>query len=148
VGVVDLNTLQTLPSLSAPHEPYDVEEGVEHRLFLVPSSEIVSGIMQVDADTGAFQGYVGDYHVEGPGFLEISPNRGALFFCDQYATLYKFNVLAAAPSVIQVADYSSAGGGLRIDPAGRLIVFPGGTGSGSPLYSTFAIPASNLSAIE
>ena len=57
-----LSTLISLPSLAAPVKPFDIKEGVAHRLYLTPNTASLSNeIMQVDGDTGDFQAWLGGY---------------------------------------------------------------------------------------
>src|SRR5437763_2366277 len=58
IGIVDLNTLTTLPSYSTPLLPFDIKEGAGHRLYLTPKNQSSGpnggGMMQIDGDTGTF----------------------------------------------------------------------------------------------
>lgn len=143
VGVIDLNTLTTLPSLPAPNQPYDIEEGLAQRLYLTPLSDSASNdeIMQIDGATGAFLGYLGSYEVYSAGLLKISPDRRSLFFGNRGlspSTLDKFDVSRAAATLIQQTDFDrvgSNGESLRISHNGKFLVFPNGGGN-KPGYST------------
>ena len=151
IGVVDLNTLQALPSLPTPRQPYDVEEGAGHRLFLSPLPDDFSDIhiMQIDANTGAFQGSVGGFDVYGRGFLELSPDRNTLFHGNRWSTIEKFNVATINASFVQMVRLQGAGArGLRVSNGGQVIISPDGAGNGPPGYRTFAIPTANLASIN
>lgn len=151
IGVVDLNTLQALPSLPTPRQPYDVEEGAGHRLFLSPLPDNFSDIhiMQVDATTGAFQDSVGGFDVYGRGYLEISPDRNTLFHGNRWSTIEKFNVATVNASLVQQVSLQGAGSrGLRMSHGGQTIISPDGAGNGPPGYRTFAIPTANLASIN
>lgn len=147
IGVIDLNTLQTLPSLSAPKQPYDIEEGAGHRLYVTTYSDAFPGgeIMQIDANTGAYLTAFGSYN--GGALVEVSPDRGLLFVGDD-SGMIKYNVGIASPAVIQQANnFGSTPNGLKISHGGQRIVFPHGGGNGAG-YSTWEIPTANISSIN
>lgn len=152
IGVVDLNTLQTLPSLPAPGHPYDIEEGMGNRLYLTPLENSFSGgIMQIDAVTGMLQDQFGGTQVYEGGFLEISPDRTTLFFANaglSCATMNKFSVATANASLLQTEGFCGGNGtALRISRGGQYIVYPNGGGNGSG-YSTYEIPTSNITSVN
>lgn len=147
IGVIDLNTLQRLPSLSAPALPYDIEEGAGHRLYVTHRvSAPGAGIMQIDGDTGAFLTSFGS--ADAGTFLEISPDRNLLFVGD-YGTLRKYNVATITPAIVQQANgLGSNPRGLRVNHNGQYIVFPQGGGNGSPPYTTYQIPTASLTGVH
>lgn len=147
IGVLNLNTLQTLPSLPAPSSPSDIEEGFDHRLYLTGES---GGIMQVDALTGAFQGTFA-FAVYYDAFLEISPDRKTLYFAHRFGTesrAMRFDVSTPTPVLLQEIVFSGEGQDLALSHDGRSLVFPNHAGNGTPAYTTFLIPSSNLKAVS
>lgn len=152
VGVVDLNTLQVLPSIAAPKKPYDIEEGAGHRLYLTAlESSFPNGIMQIDADTGTYQtSFDGSLFIFDRGHLDVSPDRNTLFFGTNGgspSTLASFSISTPTASLIQQnSNVGSNGIALRVSNGGRFVVFP--NGSGNRGYATFEIPTANLSAVD
>jgi YVTN family beta-propeller protein len=147
IGVVDLNTLQVLPSLAAPKQPFDIEEGAGHRLYVTPYLETfpTNGIMQIDGNTGAFLSSLGS--VSTGSLLEVSQDRG-LLFVGSGGALIKYNIAIPGPSIVQQAnELGSNPQGLRLSHGGQRIVFPHGSGNGAG-YSTFEIPTANLTSIN
>ena len=147
IGVIDLNTLQRLPSFSTPMLPYDIEEGAGHRLYLTRGrSPYAGGIMQINGDTGAFMNSFG--FSGGKARLQISPDRG-LLFTGEGVTLKKYNVATAVPALIQQANnLGSFPTGLSVSHGGQYIVFPQSGGNGSPPYTTFEIPTANITSVN
>ena len=78
IGVLDLNTLQVLPSMAAPKQPYDVEEGAGHRLYVTTYSDAfpTGQIMQIDANTGAYLTSFGSSN--GNAAVESVPDRNPI----------------------------------------------------------------------
>ncbi len=148
VGVVDLETLTPLQSIAAPGRPFDVEEGLSHRLYLTVSNDFRGGIAQINANTGEFEGYVGEYPFDDGVFLETSRDRKALFVStSQSYDLRKVDISTTSPRMLQQEHFSGGReGGLSISHNGQFIVMPSGAGNGSG-YSTFKIPTDNLSAV-
>jgi YVTN family beta-propeller protein len=152
IGVIDLNTLQQLPSFAAPNQPYDVEEGSDHRLFvsLNSGSPGSGGIMQIDAETGMFQRYMTGPEAFDRGFLEITPDRNTLLFgMVGGGTLEKFDVSTATGSLVQQADIATNAQGMKISRNGQFIIYPGGGGNGQGAgYTTFEVPTSNIASVN
>lgn len=141
IGVVDLNTLQALPSLSAPFAPYDVEEGLNNRLYVTSDHH---GIMQIDGNTGEFHGAF-----YGASFLEISPDRKTLFVAPRNvsgAYVTKFDV-STATAVLQQNVFGQ-GQDLKLSPTGEFLCFFIGSSTGSAPYHTLKTPTSNLSLVS
>ena len=139
IGVVDLNTLERLPSLPAPSPPYDLEEGLDNRLY-VTSEE--GGIMQIDGNTGEYKG-----NFYGASFLEISPDRKTLFVAARGVSpsyITKFDV-STATAVLQQHVFGY-GQDLKLSSTGEFICFFIGGSNGSGPFNTLKIPTSNLSA--
>jgi DNA-binding beta-propeller fold protein YncE len=139
IGVVDLNTLETLLSIPVPNAPYDVEEGLGNRLYVTSEQH---GIMQIDAQTGALQGTF-----YGASFLEISPDRTALFVAARGVSpsyITKFDVSSPTPVLLQ--NVFGNGQDLKLSPSGEFICFfIGGNSNGSGPVNTLRIPTSNIS---
>jgi YVTN family beta-propeller protein len=149
IGIVDLNSLTTLPSYSTPSLPYDIEEGPSHRLYVTPKSQTSNGIMQIDGDTGTLQKSFGGFVYSG-SLLEVSPDRNTLFYGERGLSpsmLTKYDISTTTPTVIQSADLGSNGESLRVSHNGQFMVYPNGGGNGSG-YTTYEIPTSNLSGIN
>jgi YVTN family beta-propeller protein len=150
IGVIDLNTLTTLPSLSTPLLPSDIEEGPAHRLYVSPNNQS-NGIMQIDSDTGTFQTYFGGFSVYYGAVLEVSPDRKTLFFGNRGlspSTLAKYDISTATPALIQsTGAVGSNGQSLRVSHNGQFLAYPNGGGNGNG-YTTFEIPTANLSGIN
>jgi len=148
IGVIDLDTLQTLPSLPAPERPYDIEEGAGGRLYVTVAGQATpGGVMQFDGNTGAYQTSFGQYKVYGNTPLEISPDRNTLFFGGGLSVLGKYNVVTTNASLVQEARLDGGAGWLRISHGGQFIVAPIGSGNGTPPYTTFEVPTGNLAGI-
>jgi YVTN family beta-propeller protein len=154
IGIVDLNTLQILPSFAAPVQPYDIEEGAGHRLYVTPDEQTFPNeIMQIDANTGTFQtSFGGSVSVYRGGFVAVSPDRNTLFFGNSGispSTLAKFDVATVTPSLIQQTNnVGSNGEALGVSHGGRLMVFPNGGGSSGSGYVTFEIPEANIMSVD
>jgi YVTN family beta-propeller protein len=139
IGVVDLNTLETLPSLPVPNAPYDVEEGLGNRLYVTSENH---GIMQIDARTGAS---LGNFY--GASFLEISPDRKTLFVAGRGGSpsyMTKFDVSTPTPTLLQ--NVFGNGLDLKLSPSGEFICFfVAGPKPGFGPDNTLRTPTSNLS---
>jgi YVTN family beta-propeller protein len=151
IGVVDLDTLTTLPSLPAPKRPFDIEEGGDHKLYLsqIEPAPLDGGIMRIDAETGEFETAFGGTEVNSQCLLEISPDRRTLFVADtglSPSTLVKYDVAPETPALVQLTSAGSNGEGLRLSHNGRFLVFPNGGGNGSG-YDTFEISTADLNSI-
>ncbi|MEY2499753.1 MAG: hypothetical protein QOI07_87 [Verrucomicrobiota bacterium] len=139
IGVVDLNTLEALPSFPVPNAPFDVEEGLDDRLYVTSENH---GIMQIDAKTGASQG-----NFYGASFLEISPDRKTLFVAARGVSpsyITKFDVSSPKATLLQNAFGN--GQDLKLSPSGEFICFfIAGSSPGSGPVNTLRIPTSNVS---
>lgn len=157
ISVIDLDTLTVIGTLPAPTLPYDIKEGLGNRLYLTPggsnSPPLAYGIMQIDSQTGAFQGSVGSASSYRMGFLEVSPDRRTLFFGDagvSPSTLERYDISTATPTLLQATNFNAVGSNgesLRVSHNGEFLVFPNGGGNG-PNYVTFEIPTSNLNSVN
>jgi DNA-binding beta-propeller fold protein YncE len=152
IGVVDLNTLETLPSLATPYIPYDVEEGYANQLYVTNSDNgwPDGNIMQIDANSGAFQRSFGGWDTYHNGFLEVTPDRRTLFYADNGTSptsMLVFNVAATVPSLVQQGwNYGSNGIAINVSHDGRFIVFPNGGGNSG--YDTWEIPTADIHGVN
>ncbi|MGZ5023910.1 MAG: hypothetical protein ACXWBS_03505 [Chthoniobacterales bacterium] len=150
IGVIDLETLTTLPSLPAPGRPSDIVEGLNHRLYVTPAQQS-GGIMQIDGATGTFQTSFGGFEVYAGGLLRISPDRRTLFFGNvglSPSTLKKYDVSTPTPALIQTGGNTGSNGeSLSVSHNGQLLVYPNGGGNGGG-YTTYEIPTTNLTSIN
>ncbi len=154
IGVVDLTSLTTLPSLPAPSNPIGIAAGLGNRLYvLAGGSGSISGIAQIDALTGASEGIFGNdnYEIYG-GFIRLSPDDATLFYGSSGSSpsaLESFDVSTATPGAANVANFGSTGSngeGLTISHNGKFLVFPNGGGNNDD-YTTSLIPTDNLNGI-
>ena len=144
IGVIDLNTLEALPSLAGPQPAYDVEEGINGRLYATAPS-YPGQLMQIDSRTGAATlfGWMGNH----TGFLEITRDRRTLFYGDHRGgTIEKFDVSSSTPVQVKYEwQRSSNSMDLALSSDGSFLLFPGGGGTPGFSYSTAKIAASDLS---
>ncbi|MEN3369023.1 MAG: large repetitive protein [Verrucomicrobiota bacterium] len=152
IGVIDLNTLQVLPSLPAPFFPYDVEEGLDHRLYVTSLSgtNASHGIMQIDALTGVVQGYVGSSIFDGYGLIEISPDRKTLYFGARYGyDVLRFDVSQPDAALVQRARIGGNAEDLKLSNNGNWVLYPSGGGNaGNTPYTTFKLSAADLTFVQ
>jgi YVTN family beta-propeller protein len=154
IGIVDLNTLTTLPSYSTPLLPFDIKEGAGHRLYLTPKNQSFGpnggGMMQIDGDTGTFQKYFGGFDVYAGAVIDVSPDRNTLFFGNRGlspSTLARYDISTATPALLQsTGNVGSNGEAIRVSHNGQFLVYPNGSGNSG--YNTYEIPTSNLSGIN
>jgi YVTN family beta-propeller protein len=143
LGVMDTNTLETLPSLLLPERPADVEIGLEGRAYISPAA--TGGIMQLDTNTGEFLGDfshgVSIYHF---GMLEISPGRTSLYFANRGlspGTLAEYGVSTSEPTLEYQNPHGSLGSNgqdLALSHNGEFISYACGSGNGSG-YTIFKL---------
>jgi len=153
IGVVDLNTLQALPSLAAPNSAYAVVEGLDGRLYVSSASGFgFNTVMQIDSKTGITTTFGFIYQ---NALLAISPDRNTLFAADQGlspSSMVKVDVSTATPLVSQTPPFNSFGSNgedLKISHDGKLICFVNGAGNGfGGGYTTSEIPTDNLAAVN
>ena len=152
VGVIDLDTLQTLPSLTVPSAGYDIEEGYGNQLYLTNSGNgwPDGNIMQVDASSGTFQRSFGGWDTFDSGFLEVTPDRKTLFWADNGgspSTMLVFNLVTSVPSLVQQGwNYGSNGIGINVSHNGQFIVYPNGGGNSG--YDTWEIPTGDIHGVN
>ena len=153
VGVINLDTLTTLASLPAPTQPYDIVEGSGHRLYLTPAGNPYPyyGIMQIDSDTGQYQGSLGSYEVYAGGSLGVTPDGKTLLFGNSGlspSTLDKFDISTANGLLLQrTSSVGSNGESLTVSHSGAWFVYPNGGGNGSG-YVTYEIPTANIASVN
>ena len=149
VGVVDLTTLNVLPSLPAPFNPVSIAAGLGGRLYLLNSAQGFNAIAQIDSATGTLQATFGGSTADYTGFIRITPDGKTLVYGNSgisVATLARFDVSTATASQLQTNNYKDIGEngeGLTISHNGRFMVFPNGGGNGAG-YSTSLIPTSDV----
>jgi YVTN family beta-propeller protein len=154
IGIVDLETLTTIPSYATPVLPFDIKEGAGHRLYVTPKTQSFGpnggGMMQIDGDTGAFQKYFGGFEVYQSGVIDVSPDRNTLFFGNRGlspSTLARYDISTATPALLQsTGNVGSNGQAIRVSHNGQFLVYPNGGGNSG--YTTYEIPTSNLAGIN
>jgi YVTN family beta-propeller protein len=146
IGVIDLNALTTLPSLAAPARPFNIVEGLEHRLYLSPADQS-GGIMQIDWQTGMAAPRFGGFEVYVDSFLAITPDRRTLFLGSESGYFDKFDVSTKTPSLLQQVRFGGNASGVAVSHDGQFVVFPNGGGNGGG-YTTFEIPAADITGIN
>ena len=146
VGVVDLTTLKTLPSLSAPFLPAAIAAGLDNRLYLLTSTSnsangyALLSLAQLDATTGMVQATFGSSSFVG-GYLAITPDHKTLFYGDGGnlpSHLAAFDVSTSTPGPQQDAAVGSTGSngqGLTLSHNGKFLIYPNGSGNDSMLDS-------------
>ena len=100
IGVVDLNSMTTLPSLPTPFAPAAIAAGLNNRLYVLSSTPGSNGIAQIDGTTGTSQTTFGGQVTYAAGFLKLSPDGKTLYFANSGispSTLAAFDVSAATP---------------------------------------------------
>ncbi len=107
--------------------------------------------MQVNADTGAFEGYFGDFFVYHRGFVEVSSDRRTWFFGNRglsASNLFKFDISGRTATLLQKVSFSGGNGtGLSVSHNSRFLVYPNAGGNGSG-YRTFEIPTSDIRSVN
>jgi YVTN family beta-propeller protein len=134
VGVMDTATETALDPLLMPSRPWDVEVGLNNRLFV-----LAGAVLQRDATTGASAGpNLSNPFING-GLLEISPDKRTLYYGQQAqspTSLYKFDVTTAAPPAGQRFQTGSNGNDLKLSHDGSFIAHPNGSPYEIALYRT------------
>ena len=144
--MIDLNALTTLPSLAAPARPFNIVEGLEHRLYLSPADQS-GGIMQIDWQTRMAAPRFGGFEVDVDSSLAITPDRRTLFLGSESGFFDKFDVSTKTPSLLQQVQIGGNGSGVAVSHDGQLAVFPNGSGNGGG-YTTFEIPTADITGIN
>ncbi|MEZ0255741.1 MAG: beta strand repeat-containing protein [Chthoniobacter sp.] len=124
IGVVDLNTLQTLPSISAPSSPYYLAVG-SGRLYASSGN----GIMQFDLGTGTYTSSFSGYPY-GDSRLSTSLDGKTLFQATEGvspASLFKYNISTATAALQQTINTSEGGSAFPIvTPDGLGVIMANG----------------------
>lgn len=129
IAVIDLNTLKVLPSLIVAGNAFEIEAGLNNRLYITTTGPF-SPTLQVDASTGATEATVDTsaYY----DLLEISPDKTKLLAGDSGlspSTLKRFDVATDTSSLVQTSDFNSTGSfgeDLTLSHNGTLLCFPNG----------------------
>lgn len=151
IGVVNLDTLQTLSPISTPAQPGDVVAGNGGILYATPAQ--TSGpLMRIDSATNTSTTF-GPFGYAN-GFLQISPDRNTLYFTNvgvSPATLTSYDVSTSTPTQKQTRGYNNGGGDskdLKLSHDGTFLAAPSGAGnSNSTPYGTNIVPASDLNGV-
>lgn len=148
VAVMDADTFALLPSLPVPTNPSDVEFGSNDRLYVTPANQNVSGIMTVDATTGADLGtFNGSVSIYQNGLLEVSPDGNTLYFGNSGlspGTAAKFDVSVSPPTLIYRnphGDLGSNGQDLALSSDGQNLSYA--VGGGNDGYVIFMMDAAS-----
>ncbi len=95
ISVIDLGTQTILAKWQLPYHPWDLEEGLDHRLYVTTGDYIrgdpappginatygVYHLMQIDSSTGTFQKAFGNtFGLNERALIEISNDRRTLFW--------------------------------------------------------------------
>ncbi len=125
VGVVDLNTLQALPSLSLPGPAYTLAAGLDGRLYvsLLGPAPDGYGLFQVDSATGAVQAHI-DTDAYTNDSLQISLDRKTLY--SGGGAICSYDVSTPTPALLQTngGPYDVNVLSLRLSHDGRTICRP------------------------
>ncbi len=153
VGIVDLETLTPMTSLSVPSRVNDIAVGLDDRLYVLGGESPHIAISQVDATTGVVQGNFGYPIVfDSFGFLQISPDRRTLYYADGNSSpsaLARFDVSTPSINLLQrnnFANTGSNGESLTISHNGQFLCFPNGSGNNNG-YGTTLIPADDVNGV-
>jgi len=147
VSVINLNTLQVLPSLATPVEPDDIAAGLNGQLYLTPAFYSgQSNLMQVST-TGSSTIIGAPDSGQGDGFLQISPDFQTLYYGATGDALQSYDLTSGTA---QLSQNNNAYGGsvatdLELSHSGAFISFPNGLGV-NQYGAIFEIPTSNLNA--
>ncbi len=130
IGVVDLNTLQTLDSLPTPEAVWSVAAGLGGRLYVATVANTPGRIYQLDAATGTVQATVDTAFYES-GLLRTGPDRTVLFSGSLgFGTLKSFDVATAVATPRQkTSQAGDNGNGLTVSHLGRYLCYPCGAGN-------------------
>ena len=153
VSVLDAETLSSLQSLAVATNPSDVEIGVNNRLYLTPANRTVSGIMTVDAQSGADLGiFSNGVFVYQNSLLEISPDGRTLYMGNRGispGTVAKFDVSVSPPTLLYKNPHGSLGSNgqdLVLTADGQFLSYPAGGGNG-PGYTIYKLDTANFAVV-
>ena len=138
IGVVDMNLLQTLPSLPTPESISAVAVGLDGRLYAATAGGYTSKVYQLDDTTGAVQAVLVNSSYEG-GYLQISPDRKTLFSgAAGGRALKSFDVSTFTPSLKQeISRAGDNGQDLTISHDGQFLCYPCGAGNDPGTFTTY-----------
>ena len=152
IGVVDLTTFTTLPSLGTPFPITSIAAGLNGHLYILGGFESGTQIVQVDSGTGAVQATVNRQAVTAySGKLLCSPDRKTLYYGNfglSPSSLSKFDVSGSTPVLAVTSAFGTVGENgedLMLTPDGSALVFPNGGGQGN--YQIYLFQTSNLSGV-
>ena len=148
VGVVDLTSLQTLPSLPVSTRIRAVAAAAGGRLYVATTEGLPQKILQLDGATGVVQATVDSSYYED-GYLQVSPDRTTLFSgAPGQGTLKSFDVSTTAPTLTRkIPNAGENGQDLTISHNGQFLCYPctaGNYGGNLPFYSTALFSASDI----
>ncbi len=148
IGVIDLVTLQKLPSLPTPYAPADVAAGLEDRLYISPvGGGSYDNLRQISAVDGAVQATLGGgVFVYYGAQLVLTPDRKKLFMGNvglSPGTLARFDVATATP-VFEQAGSNLGGNGQSVimSHTGDAVCYA--VGGGNSGYDIRLIPIDNV----
>ncbi|MBB3207180.1 DNA-binding beta-propeller fold protein YncE [Rhodopirellula rubra] len=126
IGVIDVETFESLPGISIAQIPRDVEVGADGRLFVLGHLNL----MQLSPVTGEAIGETLPVSVSG-GEIKISPDRTRLYYADANSTpasLYQIDISSTPARVVwqseENVDLSGSNGqSLALSPDGQLIAY-------------------------
>ena len=148
IGVIDLTTLQKLPSLPTPYAPADVAAGLGDRLYISPvGGGSYDSLRQISAVDGAVQAtFGGSVFVYYGAQLVLTPDRKKLFLGNvglSPGTLARFDVATATPVFEQAtSNLGSNGQSVIMSHTGDAICYA--VGSGNSGYDIRLIPIDNV----
>ncbi len=146
IGVIDLTTLEVLPSLSTQTPLSDVAVGLGGSIYAVEDADSLAtaSILQISA-TGALQSMFGTGLNNAGGYLAISPDQATLYYAAISSTpgsLASFDISSGSGTQLQINNtVFSDCADLEISHSGAFLSFvtAGGQGNG-----VFEIPSNNF----
>jgi len=142
IGVLDLATLTSLPSYSAPERPFDLAVGLAGRLY----ASSASGIQQFDTGSGTYvKTFPGYPNALSSGYLAITPDGNTLFdgsLSGSPARLQRFDVSTPNATLLQTQSFSRGGDTYQtLSHDGAYVVFVSG-------YAIDKLAANDLTAVH
>ena len=143
ISAIDLDRLEPSPGFNAPVPAYDVEEGLDGRLY---ASAFLYSLIQIDTTTGAAQFPVSGFLDVPTGFLEMSPDRRTLFHATiSNDTLSKCDVSTPTARLLQSRRVGGISEDLALTRDGSFVVVGGGSGNpGDPRFSSAKLQAADI----
>jgi len=128
--IIDLETLQVLPSLTMTEPAEQVREGFDHHIFI---SDYNGGVAQIDPASGSV---VAKFTPETHSYtthcaIDVSPDGKALFvgnLVDVDPVLARYDVSGATPALLQSIPISSprSGATLTVGRTGKTVAYGSG----------------------